>query len=59
MTEIEKQRLDPHLRERRERIATAVLAQLVGAEGKFRPEQTPAALEAADALIAALDAEGV
>jgi len=59
MTDIEPQPIDPHFRERRERIATAVLAQLVGAEGKFRPEQSAAALEAADALIAALDAEGV
>ena len=58
MTEMEKQRIDPHYRERRERIATAVLAQLVGTEGKFRPEQTAAALEAADALIGALDSEG-
>jgi hypothetical protein len=59
MTEIKKQRIDPHLHERREQIATAVLAQLVGTEGKFRPEQTAVALEAADALINALDSEGV
>lgn len=57
MTDLEKQRIDPHLRERRERIATAVLAQLVGAEGKFRPDHSETALKAADALINALDAE--
>ena len=57
--EIEKQPIDPHLGERRERIATAVLAQLVGAEGKFRSEQTAIAVEAADALIRALDSAGV
>jgi hypothetical protein len=59
MMEIEKQPIDPHLSERRERIATAVLAQLVGAEGKFRAEQTAIAVEAADALIRALDSAGV
>ncbi len=57
MTEIEKVRIDPQFRERRERIATAVLAQLVGTEGKFQPEQVAPALEAADALIGALDSE--
>ncbi|MDZ7616219.1 MAG: hypothetical protein U1E05_04395 [Patescibacteria group bacterium] len=55
MVDIEQQPIDPHFRERRERIATAVLAQLVGTEGKFRPEHTAMALEAADALIDALD----
>jgi cobalamin biosynthesis protein CobT len=59
MVAIDKQPIDPHFRQRRERIATAVLAQLVGTEGKFRPEQTAVALEAADALIDALDSEGV
>jgi len=59
MPDTEKQRIDPHLRERRERIATAVLAQLVGAQGEFRPEHSEAALKAADALIVALDSEGV
>ncbi len=58
MTEIEKERIDPHFRERRERIATAVLAQLVGAEREFRPEHSQTALKAADALIKALDSEG-
>ncbi len=58
MSDIEKQRIDPHLGERRERIATAVLAQLVGAAGEFQPEHTATALAAADALINALDREG-
>jgi len=57
MTDTEKQRIDPHLGERREHIATAVLAQLVGAEGEFRPEHTKTALRATDALIKALDSE--
>ena len=59
MVDIDQQPIDPHFRERRERIATAVLAQLVGTERKFRPEHTAMALEAADALIGALDTEGV
>jgi hypothetical protein len=59
MTEIEKQPIDPHFGQRRERIATLVLAQLVGAEGKFQAEQIAIALESADALIRALDSEGV
>ena len=59
MTDIEKQRIDPHLGERRERIATAVLAQLVGNQGEFRPEHSETALKAADSLINALDSEGV
>ena len=58
MTDIEKQRIDPHLGERREQVATAVLAQLVGAAGEFRPEHSETALKAADALINALDSEG-
>jgi hypothetical protein len=59
MTDIEKQRIDPHLGERRERIATAVFAQLVGAAGEFRPEHSETALKAADALINTLDSKGV
>jgi hypothetical protein len=59
MMEIETQPIDPHFGQRRERIATLVLAQLVGAEGKFRAEQIAVALEAADALIRALDPERV
>lgn len=59
MTEIENQPIDPHLGQRRERIATLVLAQLVGAQGKFQAEQITVALESADALIRALDSEGV
>jgi len=59
MSGIEKERLDPHLRERRERIATEVLAQLVGNAGDYRPEHTEKAMEAADALINALDSEGI
>jgi hypothetical protein len=59
MADIEKQPIDPGLGERRERIATAVLAQLVGTEGKFRPEHVETALKAADALTGALDSEGV
>jgi hypothetical protein len=58
MTDVEKQRIDPHLGERRERIATAVLAQLVGAAGEFRHEHSETALRAADAMISALDSEG-
>ena len=59
MMEIEKQPIDPHFGERRERIVTLVLAQLVGAEGEFLAEHIAIALEAADALIGALDSEGV
>ena len=59
MTGIEKERIDPHLGERRERIATEVLAQLVGNAGEYRPEHSETALKAADALINALDSEGV
>lgn len=59
MMEIEQQPIDPHFSQRRERIATLVLAQLVGVQGEFRLEQTGIALEAADALISALDSEGV
>ncbi len=59
MTEIEKQPIDPHFGQRREQIATMVLAQLVGVQGKFQAEQIAVALEAADALIRALDSEGV
>lgn len=58
MTDSEEQPIDPHLRERRERIATAVLAQLVGAKGGFHPEDAKVALKAADALIEALASEG-
>lgn len=58
MTDIERQRIDPNLGERRERIATAVFAQLVGSAEEFRPEQIETALKAADALINALDSEG-
>jgi len=59
MVDVEKQRIDPHHRERRERIATAVLAQLVGAAGEYRPEHSQTALKAADGLIDALDSEGL
>ncbi len=59
MSEIQKRPIDPHLRERRERIATAVLAELVGTEKEFRPQQCTVALQAADALIDALDSESV
>jgi hypothetical protein len=59
MPELQKQRIDPHLRERRERIATAVLAQLVGRNGDYDAEQAEVALRAADGLIQALDSEGV
>lgn len=55
MTDIQKERIDPHLRERRERIAAVVLAQLAGNDGKFRPEHIDEAVKAADALIVALD----
>jgi hypothetical protein len=57
MESLEKDRINPHLRERREKIATAVLAQLVGGAGEFRPEFSDTALQAADALIKALDSE--
>ena len=59
MTEPQGQRIDPHLRERRERIATAVLAQLVGRTGKYEPEQAKLAVEAAEGLIEVLDTEGL
>ncbi len=59
MTDMEKQRIDPHLSERRERIATAVLAQLVGSDKEFRPEHCETALKAANALIHSLDAGGI
>lgn len=51
--------IDPRLHERRERIATMVLAELVGRAGEFRPEHAEAALRAADALMEAIDSEGV
>jgi len=57
MTDLEKKRIDPHHRERRERIATAVFSQLVGAEGQLRPDHPGIAVKAADALMEALDAE--
>jgi hypothetical protein len=56
MTDLDKDRINPHLRERREAIATAVFAQLVGRAGEYSPQHSEAALEAADALIKALDA---
>jgi hypothetical protein len=59
VTNSDQDRINPHLRERRENIATAVLAQLVGHAGKYRPEHGEMALQAADALIKALDTEGV
>jgi hypothetical protein len=58
MPDLQSQRIDPHLRERRERIATGVLAQLVGRTGEYQPEQAQIALEAADGLIQVLDSEG-
>jgi len=54
---MEKKRIDPHFRERRERIATAVLAHLVGNVGKFEPDQVETALRAADALMDMMDVE--
>lgn len=54
---MEKKRIDPHLRERRERIATAVLAQLVGNAGEYQLEHAKTALRAADALMDMMDAE--
>jgi len=59
MPDLQSQRIDPHLRERRERIATAVLAQLIGRHGEYQTEQTEIALRAADGLIQTLDSEGV
>lgn len=59
MAELETDRINPCLRERREAIATAVLAELVGRAGQYAPEHTETALKAADALIKALDTEGV
>jgi hypothetical protein len=59
MTNLDNDRINPHLRERRENIATAVLAQLVGRAGQYRPEHSEMAIRAADALMKALDAEGV
>jgi hypothetical protein len=59
MVDLERDRINPHLRERREAIATAVLAQLVGRAGEYSPQHSETALKAADALINALDAEGV
>jgi hypothetical protein len=59
MTSFDKEPIEPHLRERRERIATAVLAQLVGNAGEYRPEHRETALKAADALISGLDSEGL
>lgn len=56
--DIERQPIDPQLRERRERIATAVLAQLVGTAGEFRPDHRDTAMKAANELIDALDSEG-
>jgi hypothetical protein len=54
----ESDRITPNLQERRETIAMAVLAQLVGHAGIFRPEDTEVAIQAANALIQALDSEG-
>jgi hypothetical protein len=54
MTNLEKDRTNSHVCERRENIATAVLAQLVGHAGEYRPEHGEMALEAADALITTL-----
>jgi hypothetical protein len=59
MSDVEKDRINPHLRERREAIATAVLAQLVGRAGEYTVEHSETALKAADGLIKALDTEGV
>jgi len=59
MPDLQQQRIDPHLRERRERIATAVLAQLVGRTGEYQTEHAEVALRAADRLIQTLDSEGV
>jgi hypothetical protein len=39
--EIEKQPIDLHFGQRRERIATLVLAQLVGAAESSRPSKSP------------------
>ena len=39
MIDVENQRIDPNLGERRERIATAILAQLIGRDADFREEQ--------------------
>ncbi|MFO7906854.1 MAG: hypothetical protein R6U98_29630 [Pirellulaceae bacterium] len=51
--------IDPQLHERRERIATAVLAELVGRAGEYQPEHAQAALRAADELMKAIDREGL
>jgi hypothetical protein len=59
MPDLDKDRINPHLRERREAIATAVLAQLVGRAGEYATQHSETALKAADGLIKALDAEGV
>ncbi len=59
MHDLKQKRIDPHLRERRERIATAVLAQLVGRKGDYDEKQAEVALRAADGLIQALDSEGL
>lgn len=55
MIDIENERIDPNLGERRERIATAVLAELIGRDADLREEHISLALKAADALIQALD----
>jgi hypothetical protein len=57
--DLDKDGINPHLRERRENIATAVLAQLVGRAGEYCSEHSETAPKGADALIKALDAEGV
>jgi hypothetical protein len=59
MPESQAQRIDPNLRQRRERIATAVLAELVGRTGKYEPEQAKLAVEAAEGLIEVHDSEGL
>jgi hypothetical protein len=58
MENLDKQPIDPHRHERRERIATAVLAALVGRAGRYDPDQPETAVRAAEGLIQALDAEG-
>lgn len=55
----ERGSIDPRLHERRERIATAVLAELVGRAGEYRPEHAESALRAADELMKAIDTEGL
>ena len=59
MIDVENQQIDPNLGERRERIATAIFAQLIGRDADFGEEQVTLALKAADALIQALDSGGV